>query len=127
MKSFFISFVTIFAATTANACDFCTPLIYLDKARAACFIASFDDRLDRLEKANRGFVEINLEGCDGQTSAADRSVVQSPGTPEFENGARIYLDENGMTCLRGAILSQPDSFDPSRVLKLSAICADISG
>lgn len=109
--------------TSTLACEFCSPVIFLNQERAKCFVSQFDKRVEKLADAGRSFVEINLEGCDEQGTTRSKSVVQAPGDPDFEGGAKIYLDGEHMVCLRDHILANPDAFDPNQTLKLSEICA----
>lgn len=127
MKNITSCFFALLHGSAAYACDFCSPVVFLDQERASCFISIYDTRLEKLVQSKRGFVEIDLDGCNGQHEPRSKSVVQSPGDPDFADGAKIYLDKNGMKCLRDTIQSEPGSFDPNRVLKLSTLCEGESG
>ncbi len=108
-------------------CDFCSPVVFLNEARAQCFLESFDERLTKLTRAKRNFVEVDLDACTAEPIPGDKSVVPAIGDPGFANGAKIYLDENGMNCLRREILADKETFEPSRVLDLVDLCESRPG
>lgn len=125
LRIFLTSFIFT-AAASAQACEFCTPVVFLNDARAACFLNIYAERLERLTQNGRGFVEVDLESCITGGAARKKSVVQSPRDPDFDGGARIYLDAFHMACIRQIILDSPDEFDPQRTLALTDLCPKVA-
>lgn len=108
----------------SEVCDFCTPSVTLNEERAKCFLAIYNNRLEKLYSSNVGFVRVNFGECSGRKTSGSKGVVDPGGTIPNEISASeiVFLDETGLKCLKNTIDTDKTGFTPTKELQLDVIC-----
>ncbi|WP_143534352.1 hypothetical protein [Roseovarius albus] len=121
-----LAFLFILFSNATLACEFCSTSAVVDERRAQCFSEIFDDRMERLQRSDRGFIQIDLDSCDagnGDDSAA-RAVGTALDDPSgaYAEGGNLILSEQQMVCLQAMIVDKSGALDPGLLIVVPNEC-----
>lgn len=119
------TFLTSPVLLSAEVCEFCNVVVVVNPSRADCFLIIFEERMDRLNQAGLGFVEVDFESCAG--GRTDRSKDPNAPIPGGDaSDSVVYLGPGEMVCLHSIITRLGvDGFVPERVVNFSSDCPSV--
>lgn len=117
----------------AAACFVCDEVVELDRVRASCFLADYENYAESIRSSELGRAEIDLSGCAQSVASGRRGIAAMPLFPDesgdepdtaFQADLRsVYiLDEKGAACLKTLLESRKDPIDPSIRVDLVSAC-----
>lgn len=117
----------------AEACFVCDEVVELDRVRASCFLADYENYAESIRLSEMGRAEIDLSGCAQSVASGTRGIAAMPLFPggssdkadttlQADLRSVYILDAEGAACLKKLLESRKEPIDPSIRVDLVSAC-----